>query len=426
MFDFASRGKRSQTSYRLRLEALEDRDLPSGLATGVGQDQSDRTVAVMTRNLYVGADLAPVTAALASGDPTAIVEAASSVWATVLGTNFPERANALADEIREAAPLLVGLQEVSLFRTGAPDSFFGNPTQATQVEFDYLDIVLDELSERGLHYAPVAVNQNADAEVTGFVAPNVLRDIRLTDRDVVLARTDVPVSQLKLANIQSANFATNVTIPIGTTGQFFTNYRGWSSVDATMRGKTFRFINTHLEAESDNPLVNAVQVIQANEILAGPAATTLPVILVGDFNSRADNTGTASYANLIAAGFHDAWSTTHPGELGNTWGHDENLRNTTVNFTQRLDLVLFRGDIRAFNADVVGDELADRTPSGLWPSDHGGLVATLGIHVRPLVEHESRQGQTQATLSMLLGDLPSTDGDTWLGNNLIRPQKKNR
>src|SRR5262249_61114714 len=39
--------------------------------------------------------------------------------------------------------------------------------------------------------------------------------------------------------------------------------------------------------------------------------------------------------------------------------------------------------IRAFDAGVVGDELPDRTPSGLWPSDHGGVVATLGVHVRP-------------------------------------------
>src|SRR5262249_40604951 len=64
--------------------------------------------------------------------------------------------------------------------------------------------------------------------------------------------------------------------------------------------------------------------------------------------------------------------------------HQAYLRNTTVNFTQRIDLVLYRGDLRAFDADVVGDELADRTSSGLWPSDHGGVVTTLGVHVRPV------------------------------------------
>jgi hypothetical protein len=85
---------------------------------------------------------------------------------------------------------------------------------------------------------------------------------------------------------------------------------------------------------------------------------------------------------LIGAGFKDAWSATHPGELGNTWGHDEDLLNTTVNLTQRLDLVLFRDGrnedgLCAMGADVVGDELTDRTPSGLWPSDHAGVMAIL-------------------------------------------------
>jgi hypothetical protein len=146
-----------------------------------------------------------------------------------------------------------------------------------------------------------------------------------------------------------------------------------------VRGQTFRFVTTHLEPESTNPLVNAVQAAQANELLTGPANTPLPVILVGDFNSRADGTGTATYSILVGAGFKDAWSATHPRELGNTWGHAADLRNTTVNLTQRLDLVLFRGDVRALDADVLGEELRDRTRSGLWPSDHAGVVATLGL-----------------------------------------------
>jgi hypothetical protein len=344
----------------------------------------ERAVTVMTRNLYVGADLSPLSGAIATGNPATIIGAVSTFWAGVQGTNFPQRARALADEIAHAEPLLVGLQEVSLFRTGAPDSFVGNPTRANHVEFDYLEILLAELGKRGLHYAPVAVTQNVDAELPGFVAPGVLRDIRLTDRDVILARTDLPASQLRLSNIQAANFATNLTVPIGATGQSFTNLCGWGAVDVTVRGETFRFINTHLQVESATPTVNAIQVAQAKELLKGPASTSLPVILVGDFNSRADGTGTATYRVLLGAGFNDAWRDTHLGQPGNTYGHDADLRNTTVNFTQRVDLVLYRGGLRAFGADVVGDELADRTPSGLWPSDHGGVVATLGVHVRPL------------------------------------------
>lgn len=79
----------------------------------------------------------------------------------------------------------------SLYRTGAPDSFFGNPTLAENVELDFLELLLNE---RGLHYSPVTVTENTDAETPGYTAPGVLQDIRLTDRDVILARTDPPTS----------------------------------------------------------------------------------------------------------------------------------------------------------------------------------------------------------------------------------------
>jgi hypothetical protein len=331
-------------------------------------------IPVMTRNLYVGADLSPVSAAAAKGDGPGIVQATTATWQNVKATNFPERAGALADEIEDSEPLLVGLQEVSLFRTGPPDSITGTPTPAEHVELDYLDLLLRELDQRGLHYAPVTITKGADAEIPGFTAPGVLQDIRLTDRDVILARTDVSGSKLQLSNKQTGNYATYASLPIGQTGQSIKLLHGWGSVDVTLRGQTFRFINTHLEPEG--PL-SAIQVAQGNEILNGPANTSLPVILVGDFNSRADGTGTPTYENLIGAGFKDAWSATHPRELGNTWGHDADLLNTTVDFDRRLDLVLFRGGPCALDADVVGDELSDRTPSGLWPSDHGGVVATL-------------------------------------------------
>jgi Endonuclease/Exonuclease/phosphatase family len=335
-------------------------------------------IPVMTRNLYLGADLDPVFAAAAKGDGPGIIQATTTAWQNVKATNFPERAGAIADEIEQSQPLLVGLQEVSLFRTGPPDSITGNLTpNSKHVEYDYLDILLEELDQRGLHYAPVTVTKNADAENPGYTAPGVLQDIRLTDRDVILARMDV---SKHLSNKQTGNYKAYASLPIGNTGNYIDLKRGWGSVDVTLRGQTFRFISTHLEQEG--PL-SPIQVAQGNELLSGPANTSLPVILAGDFNSRADGTGTQTYSNLIGAGFKDAWSVTHPGELGNTWGHDADLLNTTVNLTQRLDLVLFRNtlgvtpNLCALDADVVGDELGDRTPSGLWPSDHAGVVGTL-------------------------------------------------
>ncbi|CAN5663286.1 hypothetical protein BH20ACT12_BH20ACT12_12370 [soil metagenome] len=351
---------------------------PTTLSSDTNRTTDSEHITVMTRNLYLGADLTQAIGAMISGDHFAIIDAATATWASVVATNVPERAEVLADEIAHSQPQLIGLQEVSLYRTGSPDTFSDNPTPARRIKLDYLEILLQELHERGLHYAPVAVTKNFDVENPGYTAPGVLQDIRLTDRDVILARTDLPSSKLKLSNVQKANFHTNAALPIGTTGQFVTIWRGWGSVDVKVHDKTFRFINTHLEPESTNPAVNAIQVAQGNEILQGPAKTNLPVILVGDFNSKADGTGTLTYSNLTGAGFTDAWSVTHPGELGNTFGNAPDLLNTTVNLTERIDLVLFRGSLSAVDADVVGDELDDRTPSGLWPSDHAGLMATLG------------------------------------------------
>jgi hypothetical protein len=353
-----------------------------------------RPITIMTRNLYLGADLDPVIAAASTGGD--VFGAVTKAWATIVGTDFRARAEVLADEIMASDPMLVGLQEVSLYRTGPVDG--SRLPNATHVESDYLQILLDALNERGLRYAPVApptelgpmedpTNKNTnnfDVELPGDTdtSPDHVnaQDIRLTDYDVILKRTDLPDSQPQpqFTNVQTGHFANHVKLPIGVELN-----RGWGSVDVTLRGQTFRFINTHLEPESTTPGVNEIQVAQGDEILNGPAKTNLPVILVGDFNSRADGPrppGTQTYDNLIGAGFNDAWSATHPGELGNTWGHDENLLNPTVNLTQRLDLVLFRNNLCAFNADVVGDELEDRTLSGLWPSDHAGLVATLSRH----------------------------------------------
>jgi len=354
---------------------------PAILASGTDQPAGSQLtgsqhIKVMTRNLYLGADLTQAISAIISGDHSAIIDAATATWASVMATNFPERSEALADEIADSQPQLVGLQEVSLYRTGAPDAFSENPTPAKRVRLDYLEILLQELNERGLHYAPVAITKNFDVENPGYTAPGVLQDIRITDRDVILARTDLPSSELKLSNVQMTNFRTNASLPIGTTGQYLTIWRGWNSVDVKVNDKQFRFINTHLEQEGP---FNPIQVAQGNEILEGPAQTNVPVILVGDFNSRADGTGTLTYSSLTGAGFADAWSVTHPAQLGNTFGHEPLLLNTTVNLTQRIDLVLFRGSVSAVDADVVGDELDDRTPSGLWPSDHAGLIATLRL-----------------------------------------------
>ena len=55
------------------------------------------------------------------------------------------------------------------------------------------------------------------------------------------------------------------------------------------------------------------------------------------------------------------------------------MLNPVSLLTERIDFVLFRGDFAVHSVEVVGDEPVDRTPSGLWPSDHAGVVAQLEV-----------------------------------------------
>jgi endonuclease/exonuclease/phosphatase family metal-dependent hydrolase len=217
------------------------------------------------------------------------------------------------------------------------------------------------------------VLQTSDAEIPSGFPPTM--DVRLTDRIAILARADLKTADLKLSNVRTGSFTTFLSIPtLDGAGPPLESRRGWISVDAKIRGKSFRFITTHLE-----PGVPAIQVAQANELLAGPANTPLPVVMAGDFNSRADGTGTATYGIVTAAGFTDAWSQAHPGNPGYTYSHPAALSVLGPPLNQRVDLIMTRGGFHALSADVLGASPADRTPSGLWPSDHAGVAAGLGL-----------------------------------------------
>jgi endonuclease/exonuclease/phosphatase family metal-dependent hydrolase len=336
---------------------------------------SDPVLKVMTRNLYLGADLGPVLAVTSFGE---LVQEVGTAWAKVQATDFPVRAEALADEIAWFDPHVVGLQEVELWRSQIPGD--GPVSAAATVEFDFLELLLDALAARGSHYEPVAVVTNFDLEAPRLdvTSPNFLQDIRLTDRDVILARTDLPSSVFSVSNGQGARFAANLSIAGPVLGEVVLS-RGWTAVDATIQGRTVRIVNTHLERLSPFH-----QVAQGQEILDGPAATALPVVLLGDLNSAAGagavpgESDTPTYANMIADGFSDAWSVKRGGD-GFTCCHAEDLLNVEPTLTERIDFVLVRGTIAIAAATRVGEEEDDRTPSGLWPSDHAGVSAVLRL-----------------------------------------------
>lgn len=323
----------------------------------------DRSLKVMTYNMYLGTDFTDI---FTAQTPEVLVVEVAEAFTDVLAGNVPERTTEIADQIAAASPDLVGLQEVALWRTGA----FMDPAPATDVAVDHLQLLMNALALRGLHYAPIVIQTNLDAELPGVFSPTAALDIRFTDRVVILARTDLKKSEFKLEDAQAGSYSISLTIPV--LGQPITVLRGWTLADVKHRGKTYRFVNTHLE--SFHPQVNLAQ---AQELLLGPTNTGLPVILVGDFNSDAATNGTA-YLMITGGGFADIWSNEPPSNPGLTWPLSGEIPNTITTPTERLDLVFTRGRITLTDADIVGeDPILDLTPSGFRPSDHAGVVGSV-------------------------------------------------
>jgi endonuclease/exonuclease/phosphatase family metal-dependent hydrolase len=314
---------------------------------------------VMTRNLYLGTNLDAIVQAKSSSEAFSAVERG---WALVQANNFPLRARAIAREIGATRPDFVGFQELSLYRTQTPADFTVTP--ATTVALDYARELRQALAARNLHYRFLGIRPETDAELPSGNPPTM--DIRLTVRDGLLVRID---KRIKIRRVRTGSYSTTTSL----FGGFVIAKRGWVLADATIAGRTFRVLTTHLESFND-----ASQVAQGRELAEGPAQTKLPTVLLGDLNSRADGTGTPTHANLVAAGFKDGWPEAHPNDIGLTCCHGDDLRELGGPFYSRIDYVLLRNGFRAVAAGIVGQRPADRI-SGLWPSDHAGLWARLRL-----------------------------------------------
>jgi len=328
-------------------------------------------ITALTWNVYVGAEIERI---LQAQTPDEAIVLATEEWAQVQATNFPARAGALAREIAARRPQLVGLEELALYRT--TDRPFDE--LATDVAYDFLQLVIDSLHARGLDYAAAAVDRTTDIQVpviAGFdpLGQPILAGVRFTDGDAVLVRADV-----QYANRQSGVYRAYIPVTIGnvTTGV----YQGWSSAEATLGGETYRFVVTHLAGQE----VAAIQLAQTEELLTLLSGEARPTILVGDFNSDAHGAdptrATPTYGMVRAAGYADSWSQPDRQAPGLTCCEQADLRNPRPTFDQRLDFIFTRNlasSARPVSREVVGDGPGQRTASGLWPSDHGGVVATL-------------------------------------------------
>jgi hypothetical protein len=321
-----------------------------------GEETHNTVFGVMTRNMDLGSDYGP---ALAAHDAASFAHGVATIYNEIVASNIPERAAGIAREIQETMPTVVSLQEVSLVQR-----FVWTGTQGPFIDqIDQLAALRTALAQLGLSYSLALEVHELDIAApsdAGYL-------LRIRDSDeAILVRSDLPDSILTVSNPQIGHYTHLLSFqtPVG----IVIAVAGWASIDITAMGSTVRVIDTHLESRSAS-----IAAAQANELLIGPAATNLAVVVAGDLNSG-PGTATDAY-DAIAAAMTDTWSATKPNDPGLTLPlHGEDFFPYETSPDRRIDLIFVRG-LRPVTDILIGtDEL---TPSGLYPSDHAGVVARL-------------------------------------------------
>jgi len=241
--------------------------------------------------------------------------------------------------------------------------------------------------------------------------------VSVLDRDVILAkphiRTQVVVFPCARPSADGCNYETVAMVdsPIGP----LAIERGFVGVDAQVRGRTYRLVNTHLEVMSlaDPPpqtppgvvvggSIQAAQATELNGLIEAslrtdpPPSNTKPIV-VGDINSSPED------GIFVDPLFPDPTQALVPPYLQFTWGVDLLGRDTRVgpwtdawtelrypqrgftccqlsDLSNRFSILDERIDV-VFSLEppdwvrrgrVLGSTIFSKTfPSGLWPSDHG-------------------------------------------------------
>ena len=336
-------------------------------------------VRVMTWNVYMGAELEPLLNASSEDEVPAL---AADYWSSVQASDFRSRAEAIAMAVAAADPDAIALQEVMLFRTQSPgDATTDAPTAARDTALDFLAILGDALTSAGLDYRVAAESDNFDIEVP-MAVDGGLNDLRITDRDVILARGDHEV-----IHTNSDRFSVNRTVQVGQASFVLT--RGWAYADLILSraGNTqeiVRFATTQLESDA----FPDVQQAQADELLSRVwvyfFGGMFPTVVAGDLESPPDSANTTGLQALWDAGLRDAWTLGASEDPGFTCCHAPTLDGDAP-LSRRVDYILAGFENMygtpvppTFNSvRIVGTDAAGHTAAGRWASTHAGLFASI-------------------------------------------------
>ncbi|MFC6756331.1 MULTISPECIES: endonuclease/exonuclease/phosphatase family protein [Haloarcula] len=336
-------------------------------ATGTAAGASPAAT-VMTQNAYLGFDVAEL---LRADSLAEVRDVTGGFLADIEPELYAARADSIAAAVETADVDVLALQEAVLLRrqdTGA----YGTDSRAAagEVVVDLLDRIRTALAERGLDYTVAAESVANDFELPAETDDDPV-DLRITDRDVLLVRSD-----LDTADPVTATYDAALELPIPESDRTLPITRGYSAADVTVGGVDVRAVSTHLASASPR-----YRRRQAQELLDALPATG-PVVVCGDLNSAP---GEDAY-DLLTRSLTDPYPELRPDANGATCCQAKDLRNDESLLSRRIDTVLYRGSVRPTAIDRVGDQPEDRTAVEVdgetvrvWPSDHAGVVGTFEL-----------------------------------------------
>jgi endonuclease/exonuclease/phosphatase family metal-dependent hydrolase len=390
------------------------------IATSILPAQADSgEIKVMTRNLYLGADVGVAMELIPD-----FSAAAQFMWKQVAATDFPERAPKLAAEAIAAGADVIGLQEATNWY--CKKNFWSKKV----VVYNFTEEFLKATKEQGSEYV-LASKNGVTALNIGYSIPAIPYLTMVNDPQTFqpLFGSDsaacgfeigdaiaIKKSLLKdLIQVGNSEYEKSYTI----IARVMSIYRGYTWIDLDFAGKKVRIVSTHLESLWDKG-VTPNSAIQVQQLIGDLSRTTMPIIVMGDFNSDprdprpnpasnpggqpesssacpaqvADPTKSKSlsecnpYWLMSKAGFIDVG----PDPLNPrnySWGMNALLTGPDTKrlaaakvmgnnegFTDRLDYIFTKNGAHAVTSQLIGNKPPQ---SGLWPSDHAGLTATIAL-----------------------------------------------
>ena len=392
--------------------------ISTALLTPYSAQAAEPTFTVMSRNIYLGADVG-VALELIPDLPAA----AQFMWDQVNKNDFSKRSISLAGEIKGFKPDVIGLQEATIWY--CKKNAWSKKTEV----FNFTDQLLKALGGEyvlATKDGKTAFNPGFSINPIPFLTmvkdPNRFQKLFGQDEaacgfqigDALAIKKSLASQVIRIGNTEyEASYSIVPTL--------MTIHRGYTWADISIANIPVRFVTTHLESIWDeNKVPNAAK--QASQLVEDLKNTNMPTVVIGDFNSdprdprptNAANPGlqpTASaecpagdskcnaYRLMREAGFSDAGpDASDPSTY--TWGMDALLSGpdpdrlvsakgmgNEYGFTDRLDYIFTKNGVDVSTSQIIGFKAP-------YATDHAGVFAeftilnTLSGESAPLPEHK--------------------------------------